>query len=573
MEYMLSKILKSLLLAILILLIMAVPVLAAYEATLTVTESNGNSYAMLGLQVEAPVEWLVDNGYIDSDALDTRVETIGGAYKPWLISEEKILFASILPNDSQANLQFTTDNIPPPSAMNIVTGYGGYITRADASTPEIGDDFEWDIDLYIDTDYAASKVVAYKESAFKIEIEDDEIITASIYDNKGWVNPNSYTDGSGNWSNETNIYDDNTATYAEESVPLNSWGDYIVLTPSASLFCCEFRYNAKEDSNIDEIDLDAYYSGAWQNVYEGAIGGDNAWVTKTLTDVEYVEEVRIRFHNDDLASAYDAYLYEFDFGEAPGVMAINQSTGECNINVTADTSDLIISIDSAVAGDGYDTSALSGTSVPDNANQWLFLDNEVSAYADYIVLDVASTEVIRYQPNDIIVDAGATATLPDRTDNGEGYEDGTITWGSNPAGVAVALGSLISGDQPVVGESIEDPSRDLMPEVQTTDWFVEPEVGVGGTLQTSPLRPLITMVSDNTTLSELLTWRLLGLIVVIFATVITAKAVPKHLGMACFAGGVATVTMVTTTIWPLWALVLLVLFILGGWVSERAPSI
>ena len=154
-----------------------------------------------------------------------------------------------------------------------------------------------------------------------------------------------------------------------------------------------------------------------------------------------------------------------------------------------------------------------------------------------------------------------------------GTNDGTVTWGANPAGIGAILSSMVSSDQPGLWTPSDEPVRDIMPEIETSDWFVEPAVGVGESLRTNPMRPIITMVSDNTTITELQTWRWMGIIIVLLVTALTVKAVPKHLVIACFAGGAATVAMVVSTIWPLWALVLLVLYALGGWVSERSPSL
>jgi len=161
---------------------------------------------------------------------------------------------------------------------------------------------------------------------------------------------------------------------------------------------------------------------------------------------------------------------------------------------------------------------------------------------------------------------------PDERPAGDsGTNDSRITWGVNPTGVAASLSSLVSEDQPGLATPVEEPARDVMPEIETSDWFVEPDIG--GSLATNPIRPFVTLISDNTTLTELQVWRWLGIAIVLFVTVTTARLVPKHLAIACFAGGAMTLLMVVMTVWPLWALMLLVLFALGGWVSERSPSV
>ena len=65
----------------------------------------------------------------------------------------------------------------------------------------------------------------------------------------------------------------------------------------------------------------------------------------------------------------------------------------------------------------------------------------------------------------------------------------------------------------------------------------------------------------------------MGLMFILLITVSTAKFIPKHLAIASFAGGAATLLMVVWTVFPSWALVFLILFAFGGWVSERSPSL
>lgn len=327
------------------------------------------------------------------------------------------------------------------------------------------------------------------------------------------------------------------------------------------------------------------------------------------------------------------------------VTATGIENGEHDITVTGDGVNFEISIDSAVAGNGFDTTAFGGVTVPNNNYYWLFFKSTTMPYVDYYRHTATGALRINYQPNDVVVntryngtaDAGgdtdtiidaeltqadhywlvARVTILTTTDTlapqGEtsvcsafaaatdevtvipaftagvdagdtyriefgtlvdrqgGDEDGRITWGANPTGVTVVLSSLVSSAQPSLVVDIDQPARDVMPEIETTDWFIEP--AITGSLLTNPMRPLVTLVSDNTTITELQSWRWLGIAIVLLVTITGAKLVPKHLAIACFAGATGTMVMVVMTIWPLWTLVLLALFAIGGWVSERSPSL
>lgn len=157
--------------------------------------------------------------------------------------------------------------------------------------------------------------------------------------------------------------------------------------------------------------------------------------------------------------------------------------------------------------------------------------------------------------------------LPDRGTYGN---DGTFTWGANPGAVTVVIGSLISPYQPGL-VTPDTGTRDVLPGDTPSDWFVDPDVT--GSLLTNPFRPVVTFVSDHTTLNEIQTWRWFGIVFVLMMTVSAAALVPRHLAIACIAGATATITMVIMTIWPVWALAMLILYAFGGWVSERAPSL
>lgn len=152
-----------------------------------------------------------------------------------------------------------------------------------------------------------------------------------------------------------------------------------------------------------------------------------------------------------------------------------------------------------------------------------------------------------------------------------GINDSRVTWGANPTGVAVTLGGMVSTGQPVPGVGVEAGAQDILPETEVSDWFIEPDVG--GALLTNPLRPFVTMLSDNSTLTELLAWRLLALAAILMITVGTAIAVGRHQGITMMMAGGALLGAVVLTIYPMWALVFAIGMFIGGLVMERSPSL
>jgi len=220
--------------------------------------------------------------------------------------------------------------------------------------------------------------------------------------------------------------------------------------------------------------------------------------------------------------------------------------------------------DFSIAIDGVEKDRTPGVSVPDNANDWVFMSGNATPYAEYYKHEVDGVLITRYEPNDMIIGT----TLPDREAAGN---DAVITWGSNPAGVSVDIGSMSSSGTPAIGGGLEQPVVDYLPAGAGSDLFVEPDVG--GTLLTNPIRPLVTLLSDTTTLTELQAWRIYGLAFVLFIAVATGRAIKEHLLICGIATGAAIGSLVALTIWPLWTLSFIVLAVFAGIKAERTPSL
>jgi len=199
----------------------------------------------------------------------------------------------------------------------------------------------------------------------------------------------------------------------------------------------------------------------------------------------------------------------------------------------------------------------------------IFVSADGAYYVVSSVTDVDTLELAAVYAGGTL--AGQTYALYPLLSDETGTYDAAITWGANPAGVSVTVGSMTSSGQADVGTVTDDPTTDRLPVAGTTDWNVEPDVS--GALLTNPLRPLIVAVSDNTQLTESQTWIWFGIAVVAFATVLVGSRVHGHHGITAFASGAATVALVVMTIFPLQALIYLIICALGGLVSERSSSL
>lgn len=528
-----------------------------YRAPVSISENASVSYTMLPVLWNQNNTWLASNGFMASTANDTRVQTLAGSNKPWLVADNKTLTAVPVPASSQTNLYFVTGE-SAASAMDIIVGYGGYITRADAPSWELGNNFSIETDGYFNTSTADN--IVSKASAFRIYIPSAGRVAALIDGVTNWTWA-ATDDGGAQWWNKANAYDNNTVTKADNiAVPASSWGDFLVFNLAAPVFVDQVRFYAQWRGAGYLGDFDIYDGTSWIDVFQ-AVFVDAAWNTAAVTYPTYATKYRFRFYNADAGIAQNFDLFEAQVNAGRG-LSVAVATGEHNINVTATggTTNLLgISIDGAAAT----TVALAGASVANNGNSWVLMSNQ-TPYWNYYRHSVGGTLVGWYQPNAVVL----TTVLPDRAGTAE---NGVITWGANPAGVGATLGSMTSSGQPGVGGTIDTGTNDILPVAGGTDW--RPIPGVSATLQANPLRPIVTAISDNTTLSEYQVWVWFGIIFVVFVTVLVGSRVRGHHLITGIAASAAIILLVVWTVFPLLSLLVVVLAIWGGLISERSPSL
>lgn len=137
-----------------------------------------------------------------------------------------------------------------------------------------------------------------------------------------WVSPTAFIDESNLWSNEGNIYDEDTASAALSTViaPETWQTDWLVLS-RAAISCDKVRFWASNGTYSMQINLEAWKDGAWVPVFVG-VYAHSEWVEKTFAQGS-VEAARVKFYNDDAVNDRLVAFYEFDFWEvvAPPVAA------------------------------------------------------------------------------------------------------------------------------------------------------------------------------------------------------------------------------------------------------------
>lgn len=306
---------KAAFISLVVLLLVAVPVLAApYFGLLLLQETDGNSYTQAPFIFSVNNTNLVTQGFMNSSGNDTRV-TSGGANLPRMIADDKTLVVTDLPANTNKTLIYTMGSDNETTSMPVIVGPSGNVTVADNATIELGDNSTVLVDGWWNTDNGTGKNAVYKDASFRLYVSPivSGNITAGINSLTGWLHPTSHNDPGGEWANETNAYDDNLATYSERAaLAAGAWSDYLELSRGlivSGKLRYYYTFNAAQPQNID---IEAYYDGGWQNVFTGAPGAVNTWHEKSFSDNETISSIRFRFQGHAVNPG-DIYLKEVEF--------------------------------------------------------------------------------------------------------------------------------------------------------------------------------------------------------------------------------------------------------------------
>lgn len=579
-----SKFIRISLLVLVGVILTVTPVFAyLYHAPLTITETSSNSYDMLPVVWTQNNDWLADNGFMDADALDTRVQTFGGLNKPWMVAEDRTLTAVPVPADSQTNLYFTTGETPAAS-MDIIVGDGGTITTVYHADLELGANGSITLtDAYIDAEVGTSDTLLLKADTLRICDSDvvDNYVAAYI--------PSVFT-----------VMVNQGAFTGQDPITTTSWAAQTFTATKSALISRVSVVNNTVSGNPANITASLRATAA------GLPTGDDLAILETQACVPAGGATTFTFNCPYFianGSTYAIVLRKSGAGDTPqwyysnvnpyagGTRCTSADSGATWVasagddyattiyycdgsavgSVTAGEHDITVEVDGATFDLTVDTTTVPEAfvgAVPNNANNYvLYFNDTLMPYIGAFEIAPAGADAVYYQPNTMI----AGTTMPNRAAGFVGSHDGTINWGANPAGVAAAIGSMVSSGQTDIGAIADTGTGDILPAVGGTDW--RPTPGVSAALLANPLRPIVTAISDNTTLSEYQVWVWLGIIFVMFITVLVGANVRGHHLITGIAASAAIVLMVVWTIFPLLTLVIIVIAIWGGLVSERSPTL
>jgi len=480
-----STVTKRLLLSLtLALLLLATPLVAladtwSYYVEFTVSDNISTDHTAFPVLTGISAQNLIDAGYLDSSGNITNIKE-GSYEREYGVATGNItLFIPSLLADQSRTYRFYT-NYLPSVAHKIIVGYDGYITTSDNASLELGDNFTVELDGWIDTISA--------ESILQIENCDDV-----------WTEANSVT------------------VSANTTDKLEGTASVQLDTPSFSADNLLMAYK-----NFASVDLSQFtsvrfwmkcsvagYAGVVKLLLDDTDGCDSpletlsipvlttTWTEYTidlsnpsaLTDVKSVglykttefnvkvlkvDNIRVLPTFSYLVNKPDSFqiysgsgnITAYSYGTS--VTATGVSSGEHVVLVSSNVTNLAIFIDSV------QEDVTTAVSVPDTANNWTFMQSNSMPYASSISISVNSTQQLLYEPISMI----SGTTLPDRAGT---PQNGTITWGTNPAGVEVTIGSIMSDEATTASTTgISGISHKFEEAAEPSGWFVTGTFG--GTL-------------------------------------------------------------------------------------------
>jgi len=182
-------------------------------------------------------------------------------------------------------------------------------------------------------DYAESDTYSLLETTTAQSLDYDvKFVVGAYIPSFLWTSPTGFEDTANDWVDEANAYDGDTGTKAQLTASINLVdGEYnmpfLTLT-HAGIDTSHIRIYS-DNGDYDWVDIDAYYSGTWNDVYEG-LYTPNVYNTVPILDGKVnVTKVRLRLRSA-VTGLRTAYIYEVglgkpDFTDTKRVFVLNGS--------------------------------------------------------------------------------------------------------------------------------------------------------------------------------------------------------------------------------------------------------
>ena len=543
---------------------------AAYDEYIEVTIANNNtsSYDNLPIMIDINNSQLSDYGYILATGLDTNWAT-GASNAVYSLSNNKaFVFTSSILSNQQVVYNYQLGYSPAQTSYPVMTGYGGYLTIADAVSLELGNDFEIELSGYIDTSSGTSKLITDKGGAYICYPSNAGEVVALIGSATNISSATYYESTTSsvygaNWYGQTfipisDIYVNSITLWCQKILaPSGNFNVYIyavsggvptgtaLATGSISASTISGTAGAQTFylSQSAKLSSGTSYALAFSCPTGDASNYIKVW---SINSDAYASGTKCSSSDSGVtwsAGSWDYYFIVGGYTPAVTLTATGIVSGDHAIKTVLSGGTFYLYVDNILE----DSAAYAG-SIIDNAFNWILMRNNSMPYLSYYKHTVGGVLKCWYQPNSII----NPSALTDRSGNAN---SGVITYGANPAGINITLGGLASSTTyTTTGAGTDAPPTVIS--VPTTNMF-EDTAATGDVLPAYGIfnRAAASLGLTTPTLYTIM-FGFVAIVVFIAVAIATGAIVPGILAGALFFGAGAA-----TTISPYW---LAIFFLLGG---------
>lgn len=607
-----KRLLRILVLTLILLLVIAMPILAYYTSTITLTNSGSTDYPQIGILANLDVTGMVDTHYITTDGFDTRIKD-GSTELKHMLADDKVAFVADIPSNTTKQFTLTTANTAL-TYYPIIIGSNGYITT------DHGIDFTDAIGFETQTtlDSTSDAILAWQGSNFEASVNGTTVSAqanvsstqaGNLYDLYEAQGSELYT----TISDSDHMIAELFTTPDVAGLVLNSATIGIERSGTASgNVICEIQQVENNNPNGVVMASAMDLASAVQNnsigfTFDSLSGGDGLSPNTTYALVFYSESTSMdvyyyngseytgdAFTTTNAGSSWSSlgvisdFVSELNFTESSeSQLSVSSDFGtdECKIGVyvgtVAGTSELLLYKDDGLV----DSQSLQDYETTIDNSAWSFLNNVPYAnyfrfvsdgggvvvknnsqpqyYASLGVPNISHNIInsvygdysweteSEYQPNTII----QGNTLPDLV----GDNPGTITWGTNVGDFNVSVSPLISSGSINVPSKIQ---HDNIPALNPNMTGIE-ETPTGNILY-EPAQ----VVSQLTDFPIWILFTALGMVFVVVTIIIVMKVTQNQL-MAGAAGLVMTFAGYKMQIFDWWMFFVILVMFIAILVMER----
>lgn len=189
---MVRRIIQIGLIAMVGLLVVATPVYAIINAAFVadlVTINAGTATTNVAAVCDINTQALIDGKYVTADLKNTAVQGPGDIdvpYMPGVGTNPWVYFVSDIGASEQKCYSFYAGGTVTQNTFAYFPASGG-MTVADDDSIELGNNFEVEFQGFVDTSAGTNKDLVFKDLAFRVWVNGEGEISASIYKDGGWT--------------------------------------------------------------------------------------------------------------------------------------------------------------------------------------------------------------------------------------------------------------------------------------------------------------------------------------------------------------------------------------------------